>query len=127
MIKKRANRPSLYYSLVDMLDQRHPLYQLADKIDWGCFEEAFTPLYSEGMGTPPRIPTTRKKETLSFSTSGCGKIHKKGHVKHDFRKCSTFTKLQKSCSFVPCQNGQLDLKTGDSIKTLGFCHRPNLS
>lgn len=47
MIKKRANRPSL-----DMLDQRHPLYQLADKIDWGCFEEAFTPHYSEGMGAP---------------------------------------------------------------------------
>ena len=54
MIKKKDNRPSLFYSLADMLDQSHPLYLLADKIDWGRFYEAFTPLYSEGMGAPSK-------------------------------------------------------------------------
>ena len=34
MIKKKVNSPSLFSSLADMLDQSHPLYRLADKIDW---------------------------------------------------------------------------------------------
>ena len=54
MIKKKVNRPSLFCSLADMLDQRHPLYRLADKIDWRRFEEAFTPLYSQDMGAPAK-------------------------------------------------------------------------
>ena len=54
MIKKKVNRPSLFNSLADMLDQSHPLYRLADKIDWRRFEEAFTPLYSQGMGAPAK-------------------------------------------------------------------------
>ena len=54
MIKKKENRPSLFYSLADMLDQSHPLYLLADKIDWKRFDEAFTPLYSEDMGAPAK-------------------------------------------------------------------------
>lgn len=54
MIKRRDNRLSMFYSLADMLDQSHPLYLLADKIDWTRFEEAFTPLYSEGMGAPAK-------------------------------------------------------------------------
>lgn len=54
MIKKRVNRPSLFYSLADMLNQRHELYKLADKIDWGRFEEAFTPLYGKDMGAPAK-------------------------------------------------------------------------
>ena len=40
MIKKRDNRLSLFYSLADMLDQSHPLYLLADKIDWTRFHLA---------------------------------------------------------------------------------------
>ena len=54
MIKKNVNSPSLFCSLADMLDQRHPLYRLADKIDWRRFEEAFTPLYSQDMGAPAK-------------------------------------------------------------------------
>ena len=54
MIKKKVNSPSLFCSLADMLDQRHPLYRLADKIDWRRFEEAFTPLYSQDMGAPAK-------------------------------------------------------------------------
>lgn len=33
MIKKKVNRPSLFSSLADMLDQSHPLYRLADNIN----------------------------------------------------------------------------------------------
>lgn len=35
MIKNTNNSPSFFSSLSDMLNQSHPLYQLADKIDWG--------------------------------------------------------------------------------------------
>lgn len=35
-----------------MLNQSHPLYQLADKIDWGKFETAFQPLYCQSNGRP---------------------------------------------------------------------------
>ena len=35
-----------------MLNQSHPLYQLADKIDWGKFETAFQPLYCQYNGHP---------------------------------------------------------------------------
>lgn len=40
MIKNTNNNPSLFSSLSDMLNQSHPLYQLADKIDWVKFETA---------------------------------------------------------------------------------------
>ena len=35
-----------------MLNQSHPLYQLADKIDWEKFETAFQPLYCQDNGRP---------------------------------------------------------------------------
>lgn len=54
MIKKKVNRPSLFSSLADMLDQCHPLYRLADKIDWRRLDEAFTPLYNQDMGAPAK-------------------------------------------------------------------------
>ena len=52
MIKKTINIPSLFSSLSDMLNQSHPLYQLADKIDWEKFETAFQPLYCQDNGRP---------------------------------------------------------------------------
>ena len=52
MIKNTNNSPSLFSSLSDMLNQSHPLYQLADKIDWGKFETAFQPLYCQDNGRP---------------------------------------------------------------------------
>ena len=52
MIKKTISIPSLFSSLSDLLNQKHPLYMLADKIDWHRFEEAFTPLYSADNGRP---------------------------------------------------------------------------
>ena len=52
MIRNTKNSPSLFSSLSDMLDQSHPLYQLADKIDWGRFETAFQSLYCQDNGRP---------------------------------------------------------------------------
>lgn len=50
MIKNTNNSPSLFSNLSDMLNQSHPLYQLADKIDLGKFEIAFQPLYCQDNG-----------------------------------------------------------------------------
>ncbi|PDP76429.1 IS5/IS1182 family transposase, partial [Porphyromonas gingivalis] len=47
MIKKSHHSPSLFSSLSDMLNQTHPLYKLADKIDWEKFDMAFRPLYCQ--------------------------------------------------------------------------------
>ena len=52
MIKNTNNSPSLFSNLSDMLNQSHPLYQLAEKIDWGKFETAFQPLYCQDNGRP---------------------------------------------------------------------------
>ncbi len=54
MIKKPSNTPSLFSSLSDMLNQSHPLYQLADKIDWVKFDTAFEPLYCRNNGRPSK-------------------------------------------------------------------------
>ena len=52
MIKKTYTKPSLFASLGDMLDHSHPLFRLADKIDWVHFDEAFRTLYSNDTGRP---------------------------------------------------------------------------
>ena len=52
MIKKTYTKPSLFASLGDMLDHSHPLFRLADKIEWSRFEEAFIPLYCNENGRP---------------------------------------------------------------------------
>lgn len=54
MIKKSHNTASLFSSLSDMLNQSHPLYKLADKIDWGKFDTAFAPLYCQNNGRPAK-------------------------------------------------------------------------
>lgn len=54
MIKKPYNTPSLFSSLSDMLNQSHPLYKLAEKIDWAKFDTAFKPLYCPNNGRPAK-------------------------------------------------------------------------
>ena len=54
MIKKPHHTPSLFSSLSDMLNQSHPLYKLADKIDWEKFDTAFRPLYCQHNGRPSK-------------------------------------------------------------------------
>ena len=54
MINKTISSPSLFSSLSDQLNQKHPLYILADKISWSRFEESFTPLYCADNGRPAK-------------------------------------------------------------------------
>ena len=54
MINKPLPQPSLFSLLADQLNQKHPLYLLAGKIDWHRFEEAFTPLYCADNGRPAK-------------------------------------------------------------------------
>ena len=48
----RTDQQTLFFNLDSQLNQKHPLYQLADKIDWGVFEEAFKGLYCANNGRP---------------------------------------------------------------------------
>lgn len=54
MITKPHHSPSFFSSLADMLNQSHPLYKLADKIDWAKFDTAFAPLYCQNNGRPAK-------------------------------------------------------------------------
>lgn len=52
--KNNTQQPSLFFSLRDMLNQKHPLYKLADRINWAVFEREFSPLYSADSGRPAK-------------------------------------------------------------------------
>ena len=45
---------SLFFGLSDTLNPNHPLFRLANKINWQKFEDAFIPLYSEDNGRPAK-------------------------------------------------------------------------
>ena len=48
-----SNQGDLFRSRLDqILNRRHPLFRLADGIDWTFFEKEFGPLYVEKMGRP---------------------------------------------------------------------------
>jgi IS5 family transposase len=47
------NQADMFRSRLDnILNTRHPLFQLAHKIDWTVFEREFGPLYCESTGRP---------------------------------------------------------------------------
>ena len=51
--KKTYETPDLFRSRLDqILNQRHPLYILANQIDWAYFEETFKTKYVENWGRP---------------------------------------------------------------------------
>jgi IS5 family transposase len=52
--KKTNNQGSLFLKLEDMLNQRHPIYILSNKVDWKLFEESFKELYCENNGRPAK-------------------------------------------------------------------------
>jgi IS5 family transposase len=52
--KKHSPQLGMYHGLADQLDQKHPLYQLANKINWSFFDDAFKKHYSETMGKPAK-------------------------------------------------------------------------
>jgi len=51
---KKDNQQRLFFSLEDTLNQRHPLYILANKVDWALFEREFSPLYCPDNGCPAK-------------------------------------------------------------------------
>lgn len=52
--KKHSPQLGIFTGLADQLNQRHPLYLLANKIDWAVFEKGFRVYYSETMGKPAK-------------------------------------------------------------------------
>ncbi|MDH6307082.1 IS5 family transposase [Parabacteroides sp. PF5-5] len=44
----------MFFSLEDSLDQRHPLYILANRVDWAMFDREFSSLYSQDNGAPAK-------------------------------------------------------------------------
>lgn len=52
--QKITNQNSLFFNFEDTLNQKHPLFILANKIHWHVFEEAFLPLYSQDKGRPAK-------------------------------------------------------------------------
>ena len=52
--KKTSPQMGLFTGLIDQLDQKHPLYLLANRVDWSFFEDAFKKHYSEKMGAPAK-------------------------------------------------------------------------
>lgn len=49
-----SGQMTFYQTFEEQLSRRHPLYQLANKIDWQGFEEAFLPLYCQDNGRPAK-------------------------------------------------------------------------
>jgi IS5 family transposase len=56
MLKKeeKQQQGTLFFTLKDMLNQKHPLFILSNVINWKQFEDAFTPLYCEDNGRPAK-------------------------------------------------------------------------
>ena len=51
---KKDRQTSLSFSLDDKLDQEHPLYIFAKKVDWKMFEKVFSYLYNKDNATPTK-------------------------------------------------------------------------
>jgi transposase, IS5 family len=51
---KPTTQLDIFGGLGDTLDQKHPLYLLANSINWSLFDEAFKEFYSEKMGAPSK-------------------------------------------------------------------------
>lgn len=51
---KTDSQKSLFFSLEDSLNQKHPLYILANKVDWQMFDREFSVLYCHDNGCPPK-------------------------------------------------------------------------
>lgn len=55
---KTAQQTSFFLSLEEQLNHQHPLYLLANTIDWRVFETAFSKHYSATMGKPSKAHTS---------------------------------------------------------------------
>jgi IS5 family transposase len=56
MIKPESdrNQMTIFSTFEEQLNKRHPLYVLANIIDWSKFNEAFTKHYDGSMGRPAK-------------------------------------------------------------------------
>jgi len=56
MYRKPVSTPqsSMFSSLIDIIDQQHPLVLLSNKIQWQRFEDSFSKHYSQRMGKPAK-------------------------------------------------------------------------
>ena len=52
--KKKSGQQSMFFTLEESLNPRHPLYILANSIDWAFFENSFISLYSSQQGSPAK-------------------------------------------------------------------------
>ena len=52
--QKTSNQTSFFFRLEDTLNPKHPLYILANRVDWQQFEDAFSPLYCADNGRPSK-------------------------------------------------------------------------
>ncbi len=52
--KKKSGQQSMFFTLEESLNPRHPLYVLANSIDWAFFENSFISLYSSHQGSPAK-------------------------------------------------------------------------
>lgn len=52
--KKDTKQSSMFLGLEDMLSQKHPIYILANKVNWQMFEASFSPLYCLDNGRPAK-------------------------------------------------------------------------
>jgi IS5 family transposase len=52
--KDTDTQSSFFSSLSDLLDQSHPLYRLANKINWNRFREKFSEHYCPDQGRPAK-------------------------------------------------------------------------
>ena len=50
----KTAQQTMFFNLDSQLNQKHPLYLLANKIDWNLFEESFRKLYCENNGRPAK-------------------------------------------------------------------------
>ena len=52
MLKRTSKQFSMFSFLEDMLSHQHPLFQLSNKINWECFENAFLHCIAVLTGAP---------------------------------------------------------------------------
>ena len=56
MLKRTSKQLSMFSSLEDMLSHEHPLFQLSNKINWECFENAYYQYFCGGLEFMPKQP-----------------------------------------------------------------------
>ena len=72
MYKPSSNsrQASLFWDLETMLDSKHPLFKLANMVDWSLFEKSFAPLFCADNGRPPKPIRLMTGSTIYWAKTG---------------------------------------------------------